>query len=420
MSWRQRALKGVAGLVAGLALLTLATVGGAWYALNNPWVLCRGAEWALEWPAGSIDVDTIGIDGALGFEVRGLRVIPPNENTPMVAIGFASGTLPSPIEMVRYQLIDLGQLRADDVVIEQRKRRLPSERPPPPAKAMTLVASSVTIEDGWYVAYPDPPFNAVAVRQVDGELLGVRWTPALRSIEGVGLARAEEMKLGNIEISDLVVPRLVFADGDMQLTSASFNYGRTPGVADGVIRHLDGRPAVEIDVRLEGSRIETAVEDAVSRASPVMGWLEAELTIFAGGELARGDSRFDGWVRMTDAYVFVGNDLKLIPKLLLDVAPWFQREGGGWLAVGDLYGEARFGRGWVELERMERMSKRHRILQAWGELRDGRVDLTVRAVPKKTDKGGVGVRVRGPLQDANIRLAKKGDLLDAPEVIVVD
>ena len=91
------------------------------------------------------------------------------------------------------------------------------------------------------------------------------------------------------------------------------------------------------------------------------------------------------------------------------------------MSVGDLRGEAVFGRGWVKLDRMERSSDRNRVLQAWGELKDGMVDITVRAVPKKKpNKPGLGVRVRGPLNSAKIKLAKKAELRDAPEIIVVD
>ncbi len=415
------------GAAAGAALLGLSLLGlggAVVYALNNPSVICRGIEWGLEWPEGSIEVEDLVLTRDGLFTIDGLAIDPPLQRVPLVNVERVTGALPDPRRILSTGEIDLGDVVIAGAMIRQRVQRPPDSRPPPPKKPLTLVASSVIIDGGRFSAAPDPPFKAVDVRRVDGRLTGFRWTPALRRFDGVGKATVAQMEIGNIDLTDLEIPYLLLANGDLQLGMSSFYYGRTQGFADGAIRGLDGRPAVEIQVRLKGSRIETAVEDAMERASPVMGWLTAELTIHAGGELERGDSRFDGWVNLSDSYVFVGNDLKLIPKLLLDVAPWFKRDGGGWLRIGDLHGEATFGRGWVELGRMERVSNKHRVLQAWGSLRDGNVDMTVRAVPrnasKKPEKRGMGVRVRGPIASARIKLAKKEDLLDHPEVMVLD
>lgn len=430
MSWMRRAGWAVGGIAATGLLLVGGLAGGVYWLLENPDQICRGIEYGLEWPEGSIQVDDFQVDWDGTFEIDNLVIDPPILRIPKVTAGQVTGSVPNPEHAIRFKVIELGDVVARDLKIHQRVQRPPDSRPPPPSTPILLVADSLVIENGSFYAAPDPPFKSVSVGGVEGRLGAVRWTPAVRLIEGVGGVTIEHMDIGTIGITDLKVPYLLLADGNLSLGSSTFYYGRTQGIAEGLISGLDGKAAVEINVRLEGSRVEHAVEDAMERASPVMGWLTAELTIFAGGELARGDSRFDGWVGLSDAYVFVGRDLKLIPKVLLDVAPWFKREGGGWLHVGDLHGEAVFGRGWVELERMERISKKHRILQAWGSLRDGMVDLTVRAVPKdekierKRNRGksstGMGVRVRGPIKSAHIKLAKKEDLIDAPEVLVID
>ncbi len=420
MSWRKRLLI-AAGAALGVSIVAVAGLAaGGWYFVHSPELICRTAEWGLDWPDKSIQIEELEINWDRSFVLGGVEVHPPAARAPDIRIARVAATLPSPLS-AWYREINFGDLAADGVQISARMQRPPDSRPEPPEFPMRIVASSLKLTNGQFSAPEDPPFKPILVEGVDAHLNGVRWTPVARQIEGYGTANIAHMQLGSIDLTQVDLPTVVLTGSDLTLGNSTFRYGRTEGSAEGTISHIDGRPAIEITVGLTGNRIETAVEDAMGRQSPVMGWLSLEMTIFAGGELERGDSRIKGWLELSDAYVFVGNSLKIIPKVLLDVAPWFQREDGGWLAVGNLRGEAIFGRGWVELERMERSSNKNRILQAWGALRDGQVDITVRVIPKKKPENpGLGVRVRGPLQSAKIKLAKKQDLIVAPEVIVVE
>ncbi|MCO4748390.1 MAG: hypothetical protein KC912_26590 [Proteobacteria bacterium] len=394
--------------------------GGAIYALTQPAILCRVAERALDWPEDSIQVETLDFSWPRRVRLANVRVDPPEERMPAVNIEWVEADLPSPLRAWWSKEVHLGVVEASGVDVGLRVQRPPQVAHVPEGQPLTLTASSLTLEDSRFTAAPDPPFNEVLLVGLDGELDDVRWTPSLKRIEGVGRARSDIFNLGTIGLTNLDLPVLILADEDLVLEEATFDYGRTEGTANGVIRNLPGQPEVEITVAISSSRVEEAVEDAIGRVSPVTGWLRAELTVRAGGELERGDSRLDGWVSLTEGFVFMGTDVKLIPRLLLDVAPWFQRDNGGWISVGDLRGEARFGRGWVELDRLERVSKKHRVLQAWGDLRDGQVDLTVRVVPKrKPDNAGIGVRVRGPLRSTKVKLAKKSELMEAPEIMIL-
>lgn len=403
------------------ALTALAVLFAGVYALTDPKVMCRTAEYALDWPEGSIEVEEVDFSWPRRVRVVNMKVNPPENRMPAVNIEWAEADIPSPMAMLWSKQVHLGMVEAKGVDVGLRVQRPPAVKPKADGKPLTLIASQVIIHDSRFAAAPDPPFSEVLLTGLNGELTEVRWTPARKHIEGVGNAWSEAFSLGTIALTELDLPVLILADEALTLENATFQYGRTEGHADGVVSDLPGQPAVDIKVTIKGSRVEDAVADAIGRVSPVTGWLQAELTVTAGGELERGDSRLDGWVSLTDGFVFMGSDVKLIPRLLLDVAPWFQRENGGWLSVGDLLGEARFGRGWVELDRLERVSNRHRLLQAWGELKEGHVDLTVRVVPKKKpEKAGLGVRVRGPLRSTKVKLAKKQELMDAPEIMVID
>ncbi|TNE85590.1 MAG: hypothetical protein EP330_25040 [Deltaproteobacteria bacterium] len=404
----------VAALVVALALTGVVAV------LSSPKTMCRLAERGLEWPEGSITAEDITLSWSGRFRIEGVRVEPPVLRMPVVYVAWAEADLPSPWFFVSKQ-VHLGEVEASGVEVGLRIQRPPREERVLAKRPYTLHASSLTVHDSRFHAAPDETFSEVILTGLNGQLDDVHWTPATKHVDGVGNARATRFVLGEIELDELVLPSLVLADEALALENATFQYGRTEGRADGGITDIPGDPAVELQVVVKRGRAEEAITDAIGRVSPVTGWLDAELTVRAGGELPRGESRLEGWVSLSDGYVFMGSDMKLIPKVLLDVAPWFQREDGGWLHVGDLWGEARFGRGWVEIERLERMSDRNRPLQAWGHLRDGRVDVTVRAVPRRRpEKPGVGVRLRGPLRSAKLKFARKSELMDAPEVLVVD
>ncbi|MCB9697098.1 MAG: hypothetical protein H6738_09995 [Alphaproteobacteria bacterium] len=396
----------------GLAALPIGVAGACAYALSRPDWVARGAEWAAGWPEGSIRIGAIQWDRRLG--VTDLELHPPKPRAPDVSIGHIEADWPDPWKLGD-RVIDLG-----DVVVERVRVAARTQGPgdPPPGGGIELRASRVVVRDAAYTAPAQEPFQAVEVSGIEAAFRDVSWRPRARRIEGAGTASIALMDLGAIELEAMDAPSVTLADGDLRIGPTTFRYGRTEALAEGEIRGIDHQAAVELKVRLSGSRVETAVEDATGRASPLMGWLTSQVTVIAGGDLPPGGSRITGWVQLTDTHVFVGDSLKLIPKVLLDIAPWFEREDGGWLSVGNLRGEATFGRGWVELERLERASDKNRVLQAWGEVKGGAVDVTVRAVPKRDqDKAGVGVRLQGPIGKAKLQLAKRDHLLTAPSAI---
>ena len=61
MSWKKRALQAGAVAVLGAVGLSVGIVGVGAYAIANPWLICRGLEWGLDWPEHSIEVERLEI-----------------------------------------------------------------------------------------------------------------------------------------------------------------------------------------------------------------------------------------------------------------------------------------------------------------------------------------------------------------------
>ena len=73
--------------------------------------------------------------------------------------------------------------------------------------------------------------------------------------------------------------------------------------------------------------------------------------------------------------------------------------------------------GWVEVA-IERPSRTHRVLQAWGRIDGQTMDMVVRAVPRRNeDRPGVGVTVEGTVKSPRMKLAKRDLLRTAPDLI---
>lgn len=410
-------------LVAGVTTVLLAStallvgVAALLYELDRrPEWIARGIEWAIEWPEGSIALGDLSIDAGLRVHLRDVRIEPPKVTAPVVALESASCDLPSPWLLYEAWELGLGRVVVEGLTIEARAQRPAVYREPPEKPPLVLSADSIQLRRGSFTAPEDPPMKPVALLPIDAQFQAVRWTPRTRRIEGVGTATVGHMVLGALELHHVELPILELTGTSLLFEGSQFGYGRTVAHAAGRIDRLDQKPAVDMRVQIKGDRVETAIQTATGSPSPVLGTLSASVHLKAGGDLPRGAAHFEGWMHLTDTFLFVGPDLGALPKVLLDIAPWFQREDGGWVHIGDLRGEGRFGRGWVELQRLERPSDRHRALQAWGTLRGRDMELFVRAVPKKNpdNRPGLGLWVGGPLNGLKIRLARRDELRAAP------
>jgi len=407
ITWR-RAL-GV-GLGGGLALVG-GVVGGTYWLLEHPEhigpIVCKVAGW----PEGSV---VLG-DLEYGERVRliDVELHPPKPRAPDVFIASGEVDWPDPYKLWEKE-VDLGVVQAQGVRVAARVQ---GGRGEPKTGGWVLSATDLTIDDARYTAPANDKLPAILVDGIDLQVRDVWWQPKSRQIKGEGWARIAEMDLGAIDVTDLRTDSLLLTGTALELDGVLFKYGRTEAYATGRIDDLDRRAAVKLDVRLVASRVEDAIEDATGRQSPLMGWLNSDVTVEAGGDLPPGGARITGWLQLTEAHVFAGSSLRWLPKAFLDIAPWFKRGQQGWVRVGNLQGEATFGRGWVDLAYLERTSTKHRILQAWGGLEDGQVDVTVRAVPRRNpDRPGIGVRVTGPLGETKLQLAPKEHLLSGPPI----
>jgi len=408
------------GALVLLALVVLAlVVGGAvWTVENRPALVAQGIERALQWPEGSVKLGGIDLRWGGRFVVDELELQPPEPSAPKVTIRHAEGWLPDPRPLWNNVDVDLGDVIIDGLAIERHDQQ-PSKELflPPPRLPLSLVADTVVVTDASFSAPADGILSAVAVSGIDLDATDVRWTPAVRQIEATGRARIAKLQLGAIPLHSLYVPSLVVDRTSVELPAAHVEYGTSTVAVSGHIHGLDTRPAVLLDVLVEKERVETAVSTALGGRSPLRGFLQARVRLRSGGDLPRGAARFEGFLRLRSAEVFVGNDLKMLPKVLIDLAPWFRRQESGWLQAGDLIGEGAFGRGWVRVQ-MERPSRKHRVLQAWGQIDGSAMDLVVRAVPKRNaDKPGIGVSVSGSVKAPRLKLADRDVLRLAPPLI---
>lgn len=406
------------GLAAGVGIVVVAgTLMGAWrWVESHPaWVAERTAQ-ALGWPEGSVALEGLTLRWRR-LTLEGLTLQPPQAHAPAIRIGHAEVDLPPLRPLWERQEVRLGE-----VVVEALEILKPDQAPPRdlelPLKApVTLQADTVRLTDGRFHAPADGVMSEVEATGVEVEAVDFVWTPAMRRMSGVGQARIERLQLGAIPLHSVRVPELVLERTTLRLPSASVGYGESTVSVSGGIVAMDTAPAVALEVLLEQERLENAVSTALGGASPLRGFLQARVMLRSGGDLPRGGARFEGVIRLRRAEVYLGHDLKMLPKFLIDIAPWFRRGDDGWMEAGSLIGVGRFGRGWVEVA-IERPSRTHRVLQAWGRL-DGQVmDLVVRAVPRRDDeKPGVGVTVQGTVKAPRMKLAKRDVLLTAPDLI---
>jgi hypothetical protein len=384
-------------------------VGGTAWLLEHPEHIGPLASKLAGWPEGSIVIADLQVGDRV--ELVGFELHPPKPRAPDVYVAHGDVDWPDPWKLWEKE-VDLGRVEAHGVRVSARTQ---GGRGEPKVGGWVLSATQLTIDGARYTAPATDKLPAVTIEGIDLAVQEVWWQPKSRQIRGHGWAEIDGMDLGAIDVTEVRAEELALTGTALELGPTLFKYGRTEAYAEGTITDLDRRAAVELNVRLVASRVEDAVEDATGRTSPLMGWLNSDVTVMAGGELPQGGARITGWVQLTEAHVFAGSSLRWIPKAFLDIAPWFTRGHKGGVRVGNLRGEATFGRGWVDLAYLERSDEKHRALQAWGGLQDGEVDVTVRAVPKRDPKKpGIGVRVTGPLGNTRMQLASRDHLLTAP------
>ncbi len=402
MRWRR-------WLIAGRVATVLTVVGSAGavaWLLGHPEHIGPLVSRLAGWPEGSVVIADLEVGERV--HLTGFELHPPKPRAPDVYVAEGELDWPDPWRLLEKE-VTLGAVEVRGVRIAARVQGGANE---PKEGGWVLSATSLHIDDGRYTAPANDRLPEVIIEDIALDVVDVWWQPKSRQIKAEGSARIGLMDLGAIDVADVHTDELLLTGSALELGPTYFTYGRTEAYAEGAITDLDRRAAVELTVRLVASRIEDAVEDATGRPSPLMGWLNSDVKVLAGGDLPQRGARITGWVSLTDTHVYAGKSLRWLPKAFLDIAPWFRRGETGWMRVGDLRGEATFGRGWVDLEYLQRDSDKHRILQAWGEMKDGEVDVTVRAIPRRNDdKAGFGVRLVGPLGSTKLQLASKEELL---------
>jgi hypothetical protein len=414
---RRAGLRALVALGVFLVLLVVGLAGGVVYLEGRPQLVASGIERALRWPEGSVQLEQLDLRWPPRVAVWGLSLQPPEPHAPAIHIVAAEADLPALAVLWQRQEVHLG-----DVVVEGLSIRKPDQHPPrelelPLRAPVVLRADHVLLLDASFHAPADGIMSEVEATGIQVEAVDVRWVPGMRQLSAVGRAFIERLQLGAIDLHTVRAEELSLDRTRLDLPRALVGYGESTVSVAGHITAMDTKPAVELEVLIEEERVENAVATALGHSSPLRGFLQARVVLRSGGDLPRGGARFEGILRLRRAEVFLGQDLKMLPRVLIDIAPWFRRQDSGWLEAGTLVGQGRFGRGWVELS-MERPSRTHRVLQAWGRLDAEHIDLTVRAVPKRgDDRPGVGVKVSGTVKAPKLRLAKRDELRLAPSLI---
>lgn len=416
----RRAGRWALGLGACGLVVLVCLVAALAYLQSRPDLIARGLERALHWPEGSVSLGEVEVSAQwpVRWSVADLRLQPPAEHAPEIVIRHATASLPPLRPVVQQQQLRLGDVSIDGLQIIKPDQHPARDLELPLRAPIVLMADTVVLTDARFYAPADGIMSEVEAVGVEVEAADVRWVPGMRQLDAVGRAFVPRLQLGAIPLHTVYVPEMALLGNQLLLPRGEVGYGESTVSVSGRITAMDTRPAVELEVLLEQERVENAVETALGGSSPLRGFLQARVMLRSGGRLPRGGARFEGVLRLRRAEVYLGNDLKMLPKVLIDIAPWFRRQESGWLEAGTLVGQGRFGRGWVEVS-MERPSRTHRVLQAWGRLDGQQMDVVVRAVPKRRgdERPGVGVSVTGSVKAPKLRLAKKDELREAPPLI---
>lgn len=372
---------------------------------------------AARWPVSAVEVGSVTLHPDGTFEVEDVHFAPPDPHSPEVRIWRLTGSMPDPYAVWFDRRIDLGRVEIVGLEVDARTQEPPHPLAHIHPNAYTVAASSITLVAGTYRAPRTGPLPAVDVGPVGAVATDFAWTPRNLWWHCTLSGAIDQFAIGEVAAEDLQIA-VAFLDGwNLELGSTTFRYLGTVGMMYGDIRGLQGRADTRLHVVVADERLEQLVRSTLGRESPVRGGLSARLLLLAGGLLPPGGAQFSGWIAVHDAEVRAPERMSAAESALVSLAPWIARNGDGWLGIGDLVGRATFGRGWVRVQTLERVHERQRTLQAWGSLDTRRADLRVRIVPRRNERHGFGVSVRGALDDPQVRLARADELLRAPPLV---
>lgn len=373
--------------------------------------------WVAGWPLSAVQVGAVAVHPDGTFHVEHLHILPPDAGTPEVEVRMLTASVPDPSALFLEGRVDLGEVTVSGLSVTARTQGPPRPLRSDPNPGWSISASSVVLVDGAFYAPEDRHHPEVVVEGVDATADNLVWQVSRRAWHGRLSGDIARFSAGAVEVTDLAVPMAVLDGYRLEIGATSFRYGDTPGVLYGEVRGLGGRAQTHIELVVAEERLEDLVRTSLGASSPMRGLVSTHLTLEAGGALPPGGARFTGRVNIADAEIREPEELSKAQSALISLAPWVKRGAPGWIAVGDLIGWATFGRGWVQVHSLERVQPHQHTLQAWGSLRGRKADLRVRMVPRRSDRYGFGVAVRGPLDQPDVKIVHGEELRLAPPLI---
>jgi hypothetical protein len=308
--------------------------------------------------------------------------------------------------------------RVVGLAIQAHQQRPPPEWQVQPGELSMISADVVELWDASFDAPEDPPIGAAHVDRIYGRIDDVRYHLPRRELTGTGSLWAPEFTTASITVTDVNLP--VFrAEASNAFFEGEVMFGDTPTTITAELLNFHRKSEVTLDVAFQGAPVETVVEVASGERSPLVGRLDADLTVHAGGGLPRGGAWMEGDVSLTQARIPLGKDVGNFIKDVIRIAPWLKLSSNDDVELGDMTGRIRLNRGSVDVSRLTYQAPKRQI-ELHGHIDPEDLMLVLRLVPKKDPekKPGLGLVMYGTPAKYLFRVAKKEDLL--PEVFGAD
>lgn len=397
------------GLVAGLGIIGL--VGAGIWFFQSPERVQELVAWSFREAEVEVHFDTCTLEStdepwSWRLKLRGLSVKPHNPEAPRLELDATSFDVPGLLGVWAGR-VDLGDVKIQGLRIDLPTRG-PREHPVSLGRGPLLLADSITIEEASLDAPADDPLPAMRVVGLQANLVDFALRVGQGPLRGRGTVSADRYESGPVHVDDITVERVLIHGSGLDLLDAHFAIAGGQGSGKLTINLDSPRPEIIVVAGIDDVHLDALVRQAIAGQSPVFGTLAGTITVRAGGSLPRGGAVTHANIVINDARVPLGDRLGGGAKAVLKVLPWVTLQNNE-LVLGPTEGALSFRRGQVTVEHLVHRHKRD--LEAWGELRRGKLDLTLHLRPRRGDAPGVGIVVTGSRGDLEVRRAKKGELV---------
>lgn len=370
-------------------------------------------ELAAGLPLKTIEMESIYWQPDGRLRVEGVVIRPPQPQAPTVSLAWAEFDPPPAESFLQRRELALGAVELNALQIQAHHQQPPPAPKPSLRRPLVVTAETVTLSGASYQAPADEPMSAVSVQGISGTLAPLQWIPKQRRYTGAGAIHAARLEVGSIEVTDLDLPSLTFHGDHLEIEGGTVAYGDSQGVLNGTVYRLNDGPITHLKLSLSEARLEDLIQTATGEPSPLLGRLDVELDLLAGGPLERGHAQWQGSIRLRRGRLLLGEDIHWSRRALLDVAPWVDLDGSQ-IHLHRLQGQVCFGRGWVQLDSLRYRSKKEKELMAWGRLEGRDMAFSVRTPHNRSRrlfKGlKLGLSIKGSTRKPAVKVVKPEEL----------